>query len=225
MTIVRAEQFDVDQRLAELGLQRSELRRILEQAQAARRSCTELDPITLPGNLFWGRVIRHARELYRLQGWVPARPKLIELVVHPSGTFGFTACSGDRNTGNPDPEVIPASRYSKGTAMRDRVHYNQMVIPGMEVQPPPPDDDTYAGIPMWCLLYYHEAIKEDGIEKTRLWSEFSLPERVGERGRIDKWIERLVLDPIDFDEALVLPEPDEGDVPGTDIDVPIERMS
>jgi hypothetical protein len=42
-------------------------------------------------------------------------------------------------------------------------------------------------------------------------------------GKIDTWKERIILDPIDFDEPLALLDPDEENPP--DIDVPIERLT
>jgi hypothetical protein len=220
MTIVHAEPVEVQDRLAQLGLTVEELHRILEQAHADRRDCTKLDPITLPGNVFWGRVIRYAREIYLLKGWKLARPKLVELVVNPSEEFGFTACSGDRATGR--PELTPSSRYGKGTAMAERIAANQLVLPGMEAVRSP-DDDQYEGLKTWCLLYYHEPVKDEESEKTILWAEIALPERISDRGKIDSWIERILLPPLEFDEAFVLPDPDIE--PGPDIDVPIERLS
>jgi hypothetical protein len=68
MTIVRAERFEVESRLAALGLTMEELHRTFKRAQAERSACTGLDPITLPGVLFWGRVIRFAREAYVPEG-------------------------------------------------------------------------------------------------------------------------------------------------------------
>lgn len=222
MTIVRAERFEVEGRLAALGLTMEELHGIFKRAQAERSACTALDPITLPGVVFWGRVIRFAREAYIPKGWKPKRPKLIELVVNAEEKFAFTVCSGNFNTGKQGSEH-PASRYGKGTAMKERIAANQLVLPGMETPPLRRDADAYAG-ETWCLLYYHEAVKDEdeATEKTRLWSELSLPKSVGDRGKIDTWKERIILDPIDFDEPLALPDPDEENPP--DIDVPIQRL-
>jgi hypothetical protein len=225
MTLVRAERFEVESRLAGLGLTMEEVHTIFRRAQAERSACTPLDPITLPGVVFWGRVSRFAREVYVPKGWTPKRPKLIELVVNPQETFAFTVCSGNQNTGKQGPDFDhPTSRYGKGTAMKERIAANQLVIPGMEAPSPQRDADAYAG-ETWCLLYYHEAVRDENeaTERTRLWSELSLPENVGDRGKIDTWKERIILDPIDFDEPLALLDPDEENPP--DIDVPIERLT
>ncbi len=213
----------VDRRLQQLGLRKAELWEALEKAQAQRRTCTLFDPITLHGNIFWGRLIRFLRETYVPQGWKWARPELIELLINPEVGFAITTCSGNQATGRHDQD--PASKYPKGAATQKRVRANDPVIPGMEAYAPvPPEDQTYSGMPTWYLLYYDEAISDDEGEHTRIWAELSLPKQVGSHGRITGWIERIILDHRDFPEPWLAEADETPDAP-TDINVPLERLS
>jgi hypothetical protein len=223
-TIVRADPYDVDRRLGELELGRSELWEALDTAHGERRLCTAFDPITLPGNIMWGRLIRRLRETYVRQGWEWGRADQIELVVNSKLQIAVTACSGDQGTGK---DALLMSKYVKGPAWHKRVLANNPVIPGMEAYAPAePQDKTYAGFPTWCLLYYFESVKDDEGEHTRLWAELSLPTQVGEHGKIAGWKERNFLGFKDYPEPYV-PEINEDDpaAPFTEIDVPIERLS
>jgi hypothetical protein len=219
----------VERRLQQLGLSKAKLWEALEVAQGERRLCTPFDPISLPGNIFWGRLTRKLRETYVPNGWKWGRPASIELVVNAKAGFAITACSGTESTGRrgENPKQVPTSKYPKGSAMHKRVRANEPVLPGMEAYAPAnAEDETYAGLPTWCLLHYSEPIKDDEGEHTRLWAELSLPIRVGEQGKIVGWKERILLDHKDFPEPWI-PDVSEDDPTGplTEINVPIERLS
>ena len=51
----------------------------------------------------------------------------------------------------------------------------------------------------WFLLYYRS-------ETAGLRAEVSLPVRVHDRGVVDKWSDRIILDPLTFDPATVIPQ-------------------
>ncbi|MEU5051935.1 hypothetical protein [Streptomyces sp. NPDC021096] len=214
MAVVHVEDFRVRNRLAELGLATEEIENVQRRAEAERSFCTPLDPVSLPGNIFWGRTIRFMRETYIPKGWRSASPVNVPLVISPTETFAITASSGSRETGF--AALTPSTRYSKGPAVTRRVETNrQLMFPDYEVEAEA--QDVGDGIPTWFLLYQH--VNTD--TGTRLYSELSLPDHMGSRGKIDSWQERIILPWLDFEG--VIPFPDEDDGEGG-IDIPIERL-
>lgn len=114
MTVVHAEDLRARNRLAELGLSVEGIEDALRRAEAERNFCTPLDPVSLPGNIFWGRTIRFLRETYIPDGWTSASPSNVPLLVAPSGDFAITASSGSPETGyaalSPPPATPRAMR-------------------------------------------------------------------------------------------------------------------
>ncbi|MET8767678.1 MULTISPECIES: hypothetical protein [Streptomyces] len=217
MTVVHAEDLRVRDRLAELGLSVDEIESALRRAEAERNFCTPLDPVSLPGNIFWGRTIRFLREAYIPEGWTSVSPSNVPLLVAPSGNFAITASSGSAETGY--AALTPSTRYPKGSAVIKRVETNrQLLLPFGETEVQPEPHDAGDGIPTWFLLYHHS--KTD--QGTRLHAELSFPNDTGNRGKISSWYERIILPWIDFEGFT--PFVDDSDDQGG-IDIPIERLA
>ncbi|MFB7123708.1 hypothetical protein [Kitasatospora sp. NPDC056273] len=221
MTVVWTDVHEVEERLKKLGLSPEgtpsaveNIDTVLQRAEAERNFCTGLDPISLPGNIFWGRTVRFLRETYLPHGWTAASPRNVPLLVAPSEEFAITVSSGSRETGF--GALKPTTRYSKGTAVMGRVATNrQLLIPGVGFGEE--DVEVGDGIPTWFLLYQHVSTKS-GV---RLHAELSLPEGAGEHGKIDVWNERIILPEIDFDGFT--PFEDAID-PNSGFDIPVERL-
>lgn len=216
MTVVHAEDSRTRDRLAELGLSVEEIGDALRRAEAERNFCTPLDPVSLPGNIFWGRTVRFLRETYIPKGWSSASPSNVPLLVAPSGDFAVTASSGSQETGY--AALTPSTRYPKGTAVMKRVEANRQLLLFGESEAEPEQQDVGDGIPTWFLLYQH--VKTD--EGRRLHAELSLPDDAGSRGKISSWHERIILPWIDFEGFAPFAD-DAGDQGG--IDIPIERLA
>ncbi|GCB47412.1 hypothetical protein [Streptomyces sp. NL15-2K] len=216
MTVVHAEDLGVRNRLAELGLSVEAIEDALRRAESERNFCTPLDPVSLPGNIFWGRTIRFLRETYIRDGWTSASPSNVPLLVAPSGDFAITASSGSSETGY--AALTPATRYPKGNAVMKRVEANRQLLLFGQAEPQPEQQDAGDGIPTWFLLYHHS--KTD--QGTRLHAELSFPNDTGNRGKISSWYERIILPWIDFEGFA--PFVDDADDQGG-IDIPIERLS
>ncbi|MEU7313591.1 hypothetical protein [Streptomyces sp. NPDC007083] len=216
MAVVHVEDSRARNRLAELGLSIEEIEDALRRAEAERNFCTPFDPLSLPGNIFWGRTVRFLRETYVPKGWRSASPSNVSLLISPSGDFAVTASSGSKETGF--AALTPSTRYAKGSAVIRRVETNrQLMLPGYEVDAEPEDREVGDGIPTWFLLYQH-VNTESG---TRLHAELSLPNNAGSLGKIDSWQERIILPRIDFEGFTPFPNDDDGE---DDIDIPIERL-
>lgn len=216
MTVVHAEALQVRDRLADLGLSVERVEDALRRAEAERNFCTPLDPVSLPGNIFWGRTIRFLRESYLKAGWTSASPSNVPLLVAPTGDFAITASSGSPETGY--AALTPSTRYPKGNAVLKRVEANRQLLLFGETDAEPEQHDTGDGIRTWFLLYHHS--KTD--QGTRLHAELSYPNDPSKRGKISSWYERIILPWIDFEGFT--PFVDDGDDQGG-IDIPIERLS
>ncbi|MEV8095231.1 hypothetical protein [Kitasatospora sp. NPDC085879] len=212
MTVVWTGDREVAERLGKLGLTIEEIHDALRRAEAERNFCTLLDPVSLPGNIFWGRTVRFLRETYKEKGWSVLSPRNVPLLVAPSEEFALTVSSGSRETGIAG--LKPTTRYSKGSAVMGRVETNrQLLIPGVGFDA----EESGDGIPTWFLLYQH--VNLEG--RVRLHAEVSLPEGTGEHGKISLWNERIILPWIDFEGFT--PFEDAID-PNSGIDIPVERL-
>ncbi|MFI6689946.1 hypothetical protein [Streptomyces sp. NPDC050485] len=214
MTVVHVEGSRPGDRLSQLGLSTEEIETALRRAEAERNFCTPFDPVSLPGNIFWGRTIRFLREIYVPKGWGSTSPSNVSLLVAPGDDFALTASSGSKETGF--AALTPSTRYTKGSAVIRRVETNrQLMLPGYEAESEP--QETGNGIPTWFLLYQH--VNTD--TGTRLYSELSLPNNHGNRGKITSWQERIILPRLDFEGYAPFPNDDDGE---DGIDIPIERL-
>ncbi|CAM5712640.1 hypothetical protein [Streptomyces aurantiogriseus] len=219
MTVVHAEGLPARDRLAELGLSVERIEDALRRAESERNFCTPLDPVSLPGNIFWGRTIRFLRETYIPYGWTSASPSNVPLLVAPSGEFAITASSGSPETGY--AALTPSTRYAKGNAVMKRVEANRQLLLFGEAEAEPERQDAGDGIPTWFLLYHHS--KTD--QGTRLHAELSFPNDTGSRGKISSWYERIILPWIDFEGGFTPFADDDDDDGDGGIDIPIERLS
>ncbi|WP_330297654.1 hypothetical protein [Streptomyces sp. NBC_00503] len=214
MAVVHVEDSRGRDRLAELGLSIERIEDVLQRAEAERNFCTPLDPVSLPGNIFWGRTIRFLREAYIPKGWRSASPNNVSLLISPTEGFAVTASSGSKGTGYAG--LIPSTRYPKGSAVIRRVETNrQLMLPGETVEAEL--HDVGDGIPTWFLLYQHVNTPTG----TRLYYELSLPNNAGSRGKIDSWHERIIFPYLDFEGFNPFPNDDDGE---GGIDIPIERL-
>ncbi|MEV0774977.1 hypothetical protein [Streptomyces sp. NPDC050428] len=214
MAVVHVEDSRARNRLAGLGLSIEEIETVLRRAEAERNFCTPFDPLSLPGNIFWGRTVRFLREAYVPKGWRSASPSNVSLLISPTDDFAVTASSGSKEAGF--AALTPSTRYPKGSAVIRRVETNrQLTLPGYEVETEP--QEVGDGIPTWFLLYQHVNM-ETG---TRVYAELSLPNNTGSRGKIDSWHERIILPSIDFEGVTPFPNEDDGE---GGIDIPIERL-
>lgn len=212
--VVLEDGFAVDERLTQLGLSVEGLHVAFRRADADRRECTDFDPVSLPGMIFWGRVVRYLREEYvSRHGWHSADPGQVPLLVSPDRAFAIAASSGSGETGV--AALNPSTRYGKGSAVVQRVQCNeQLMIDGFETSA----EVARSGMmPTWFLLYRH-ARQGDGV---RLYCELSLPTGASDGQRIDTWHERIILPHLDFDALAAVPE----DLDALDeIDIPITRL-
>jgi hypothetical protein len=139
--------------------------------------------------------------------------------VSADGYRQIAVASGDRGTG--DAGVTPRTKTPKGPVTVRAVKDNNQLFLwadlGVSVEMPDADDtdgDVEPPRETWLLL----------VARTRseLRAELSRPATMDEDDRVATWLERVILPPIDLDDAgkrSVLPAPE----PGQDFDVTVTR--
>ena len=212
---------DVAPRLAALGLTEAVLRDALMNGLQHASACTRHDPPTMAGNLVWGKTNRHMRDVLVTDGWLANNTRNYPTTVHPEGNWQIAVSSGDEGTGVKRLSRPPRTKNPKGPATKEAAERNskQMVMfPELDEPLSPLEETTPAHT--WVLLYHLDR------HRKLLRCELSLPKSVGIDGRIDDWLDRLILRPISLDplgdEDVFLDQLDD-DERGESIDIPVDR--
>jgi len=217
------EPWDVDSRLAELGLNREVLLRAVQAGFSAWAEGTANDPIPFPGYAMWAKASRTLRDLLAPStfGWRRLNESNQCLVIDPTGSRVLIAATGDENTGNPDG--IPKTKSKKGPRTIEAVERNRNRFLFDELE----EDDanevaaSVDGRETWILLMFRDV--NDQVVK----SELSRPVLMDPERRIGGWSERIRLDNLPFgDVGQGSGSNSNGDVPKTpEIKVEIKRRA
>ncbi len=216
---VLTEPWDVNRRLAQLGLTSEVLTKAVESAQAAWSACTENDPPNFPGIASWAAAVRSLREDLGLQQWTRVNDTGQPLIVNADETVALTCTSADENTGR-EGVFDPKTNSTKGPRTKEKVECNAWLFPELaEDERVRNDAARRRRINTWLLLIHRDVV----LGQVR--SELSRPVGLDPEGHIDGWSERIILPPFDFEpncEAL----PDDGSgSDGGDIDIEIKRRA
>lgn len=212
--VIRFENADVATRLAQLGLEQTDLHEAVSQGMLARNECTPNDPPLAPGLITWLRTVRVLREKLIPKKWTRSDEGNYPLVVNPECNLAIAVASGDENTGNAN--ATPMTKSPKGPKTQSAIEVNQYqislfeAIPEFEI-PETPHNDRIT----WILLQHYDQIKKE------VRFELSLPSSYS--GKIDGWDERIILTALPFDPTVVIPVPVLPNLP--DIDIPLIRRA
>lgn len=215
MTHTYFEIADVDNRLAELGLEETRIAEIVRRGYVAFASCTPNDPPLFPGFSAWASTVRGLRE-YLLPEWERSDENNYSLVINPAGTIAIAVATGDDGTGRLD--ATPTTKSSKGPSTVEAVASNQLqldlpfVFPPLEAPARPAADKQR----MTWILLVHRAQGE-------VRCELSLPSSMGTDGRVDRWEERIILKAIPTDPEIIEITPPQPQLP--DINVEVKRRA
>jgi hypothetical protein len=213
---------EVSNRLAELGLEESQLMEAVRKGMAARFSCTPNHPPLAPGFYGWSETVRGLRDVLMIQGWGRDDAGLLSLAVSPDGKIAIAVATGDEATGNPDR--TPCTKSSKGPRTRDAVDINALQLHLFDQEEAIKTDEQLklvrSRLTYWLLIRLDE-------ETQSLRCELSTPIYVGDDGKIAGWDERIILGTTLFGNnpnVGTLPEerPQSG---ATDVDVQVKRRA
>lgn len=208
MPLPHFEPNDVENRLAQLGLDESRLSEVVKRGYVAFASCTANDPPLYPGFNAWAIMVRALREYLLPAGWERSNENNYSLVINPTGTMAIAVATGDEGTGR--SATTPTTRSSKGPSTAEAVTTNQLqldlVFPPITVPTCPTENEVQRMT--WILLVYR------GQGEVRC--ELSLPTSMGPDGRVDGWRERIILRAFPTDpemlEVIPLSPPDQPDI-------------
>ena len=185
--------YDIENRLAELGLTLQAFEKAGREHLAAYFECGGHFPPTFPATNAWANGNRSLRDSLVAKHWLVKNERNQPLVVNEEGTIAITALSGDERTGTHE---TPSTRSPKGRATQDAVQANndQIAFEFMHEDPAAiAEAAKEPGRSLWIFLTYRD------VKSGELRSELSLPRIMGEDGYIDQWHERIVFPPIPFD--------------------------
>ncbi|MBZ0273667.1 hypothetical protein K8I61_16635 [bacterium] len=209
--IVRQETVEVNERLAEIGLNAEILLAAVKAGEMARSSCTANDPPFLVAVMPGGRALRALRENLLPLGWVRSDEGHLSTVIDPEGRLAITVASGDEGTGQ--AEASPKTKSQKGPATVAAVEQNSRQLSLFVLSPAPtPIHQSDPERVTWLLLISRRR------EEVRC--ELSLPAFIGEDDRVEDWAERIILEPVRLDPELLTMEPEE---PSPEIVIEVNR--
>jgi hypothetical protein len=202
--ITRVEQFEVQNRLTELGIEEEQLRNAVERGFIAFISCTANHPRLVRGIWAWGETVRALRDYLLPAGWSRSDENNYSIVIHPDGELAIAVATGGVGTGRADS--VPTTKAPKGPNTLAAVTLNQFSL--FPEEPSEHAQQREARV-TWILLIHRS---DKGV-----WSELSLPSSMDRDGYIDHWQERILLGsiPIGGDSVEALPPP----VPEITIDI------
>lgn len=207
--IVRAEEVDRDDRLAQLGLSQPLLLEVVDACVAAEADCTANDPPMAKGLKVYFAGVRRLRELLCPMGWERDDTGGYSTVINHERRLRLAFMNTD--TGTCDPHAQPANRSRKGPNSERAAVTNQALLPGIEwpslrADGTRPAADDYV---TWHMCVH--------IEGDRVSAELAL-QSVFEAGYFVDCLERIFLIK-DADWAGSGPHPDDDLGPEIEVDV------
>lgn len=180
---VYSQAWDVDSRLASLGLTREICLEAVRRGVIGFASCTPNHPVSYPGTNCWAEAFCGLADQLTVSLWRVRSEINQPLLLNPSETIALTVATGDEKTGKVG--VDPKTRASKGPRTIEAVSMNGWLFPEMET-------DVMNRVQRrtrntWFLLIYRDMIGE------QVFSELSLPISLDSKSRIDGWSERIIL--------------------------------
>jgi hypothetical protein len=216
---VLTDPWDINRRLAELGLTYEILIKAVGISLAARNACTANDPPNFPAIAAWAAAVRSLREDLGLEKWERVNDTGQPLIVRPDGGLALTCAGADWNTGK-EGSFDPKTNSCKGPRTIEKVQRNGWLFPELEEDELTRLESAEKRIKnLWMLLIHFDPT----LGQVR--SELSRPVELDAEGHIVGWSERILLGPIDAEPLFeALPEgggnPDDGE-----IDIEIKRRA
>ncbi len=177
-------------RLRELGLTGEILTGSVLYGLGFLADCTNNDPPSAKGILVWAKGTRRIRDLLVPLGWIAENNRNYSITVHPTDTHAIAVSTGDFNTGNPEGEPTTSKKGPETEAAVKRNAY-QMAFADVNksFQAPMPTSRTQT----WLVLHHVNASTK------KLHVELSLPCGMDVTGQVTQWLERILVEPVEFD--------------------------
>lgn len=157
---------------------------IMEVGLRARHEATPSHAVTAAGTYQWHAIVPELRQRLQYLGWSIKNPKNCPIIISPDRSVAIAVMTGDEDTGNPDPNLIPSNRSKKGSFLEEQVRNN-----AFNKQFSLFKEDRGSGrhaTELWVLLYHHDPIRKEVRYELSLPSDF-------QKKNIVAWSERIVL--------------------------------
>ncbi|CAA2105409.1 hypothetical protein MBUL_03178 [Methylobacterium bullatum] len=205
-TRIIRDEWEVEQRLAELGTNKAEMIEIARKASAARADSTEDDPRSGGGLLSWIYGTRALRKTFRPKGWKRNSADNIPSVVNRETGIKFIFQNADSAA---DALRDPKAISDKKKASERLVAAAQMSFDFPEAER---EDEEFIDIPS-TAFYYFVAMTDNGD----LISELSSPRAI-EGGQFNGFHERIfIINPGDVERIDVMDDADDDQLPDFDV--------
>lgn len=176
---------EVARALAELGLTTEPFQNALQRARLEWATCTEFDPPSYPGTVFWGTTVRALRENLTAIGWRQDDPRNFSIVISPDASMAIVVETGDDDTGSDNKFAAPSTRAPKGISLQGAVYENAVQLEIFR-EPPPPNPTPSAPLLTYIFLV---RVEKNG----KITGELSLPSGITSDGKVASWAKRIVI--------------------------------
>ena len=215
---VYSDEWDVNRRLADLGLEEASLIRAVQRGLAAWASCTENHPPVFGGLSAWAETVCALREELVPRGWERSNDANLPLVVNGNGTVAISVATGDEETGMKEGAPCTSSAKGPKTALAILENLGQGVLFPSQMLPPA-EIVNASGRATWILLMYRDK------KERQVRCELSRPISMAEEGHVDGWAERIILKPTSFNDDILTWSGAEGGPQSPEIDVEIKKRA
>lgn len=201
-------------KLSALGLKPEVFSRVARIILASYFEATPHDAKIAPGIYAYLGAVRALRDILVPLGWEAESVNNVELVRSPKGDFYITPSSGDKNTGSDGG--FPRTQNPKGPEIFGHVRANTRQLslfpelPSVKSTPRP-------NAIVWVYLYHIDITKEE------IRAELSLPIGISTDGHIEKWQERILLPPVEFESSISLGVEAEEPIEFTEMNIGIRK--
>lgn len=208
---IHAEPWNVQRRLAELGLTEQNLRDAVMRGQLAWAACNPFHPRIYPPLVGWAETVAALREDLAAAGWEPSDEHNYSVAIDPAGQLAIAVATGNEYTGL--VHSSPSTKASKGKHTVSAILVNQAQLTLFETEQARPSAEEAPERTTWLLLMYRD--------DQEIRCELSLPVSIGTDMRVDAWRERIILGSIPRDPQLLEVRPPQQ----PDLDIPVKRRA
>lgn len=211
--VLHSQPWDVNRRLAELGLEEEPLRIAVSRGYLGWASCTENHPRIYAPLVAWAETVGAMREYLTTLGWENSDDNNYSLSLSPDGRLAIGVATGNEETGRIAGSPSTTASKGRNTVTAILVNQGQLKLFPEEPQADPGASEKLADRTTWMLL-----IRRDREE---IRCELSLPVSIDGEMRIDTWRERIILRSIPRDPTpLSEPLPQQ-----PDLDINVKRRA
>ncbi|HUN61844.1 MAG TPA: hypothetical protein VMU53_07635 [Candidatus Sulfotelmatobacter sp.] len=215
---IYANEIDRASKLRELGVSEAILREAVERGQAEQAQRTLNHPPLYRGLTPWGEITCAFREQVIPLGWKRDDDGNLAITINDKGTAGIVVATGDEFTG--DKDESPCTKSPRGPRTERIIKRNRSLAETLfgDIRKPTAAEIEKINAQMtWFLLFSRD-------EKRQLIQcELSLPSKINRKGRVEGWLERIILEPVPYGGE---PAQKLEDVPQTpEIDIDLKRRN